>query len=679
MLSNTAPLLIEIGCEELPAAAVQSLAESLLQNLMQRLLDAHLTEGAPESSAWTPRRLIFRHPAIHLRQPQSEEIIAGPPVRIAFKPDGSLSAQGAGFAAKNGVSPEALFRQTTPKGEYLAVRKKTGGGAASTLLLDLIPEAIRAIPLPRSMRWDGELRFLRPVRWLLALHGETLIPFRLGSLTAAAESRGHRTLGKPRFAVASANDYPARWKKNFVIPSPADRYAAIFGPTRVPFQREDIELENTLVNLTEWPSTIVGEFDPAYLKTLPADVLITVMRDHQKYLAVGDGSGNLAPKFIAVLNQNSDPKGLIRHGNERVLRARFSDAQFFFDTDRKRSLRDRLPLLDQVTFQAKLGSYGAKAKRMQTLAAALGGNADAQQGALLAKCDLTTEMVKEFPELQGIMGGHYAHAEGLPETVATAIADQYRWDTPPRSREGAVVSLADKLDTIAGMFALGEIPTGSADPFALRRQGNGIIRTLVECQLPLSLRHAVEQTLAGYGAIAEFHPAAETLAATAAFFTERLSFYLRDARGASTNQAVAVLASGADIPLDAAQRLAALQKAPDLAAVAAVVKRARSIVRKEGGLDKWIAQGLAQPLDPAALTQPAAQALYAAVKSLPESQDYAAELQAIASLALPLERFFTEVRVNDPDPALRATRLSLLASTVARLNRIADFAELAVS
>lgn len=674
MPNETAPLLVEIGCEELPAAAVQSLAEALQQNLMQRLQEARLTEGDPDQPAWTPRRLIFHHPAVHRRQPESEEIITGPPVRIAFKPDGSLSAQGSGFAAKNGVSPEAVFRQTTPKGDYIALRKKTGGGAAGALLLDLIPEAIRAIPLPRSMRWDGNLRFLRPIRWLLALHGEVLIPFRLGSLTAAAESRGHRTLGKPRFSVASASDFPAHWKENCVIPSPADRYAAIFGPTGVPFQRADVELEITLVNLTEWPSTIVGEFDPAYLKTLPADVLITVMRDHQKYLAVDDGRGNLAPKFIAVLNQNGDPKGLIRHGNERVLRARFSDAQFFFATDRKRSLRDRLPLLDQVTFQAKLGSYGAKARRMQTLAAALGGNAEAQQAALLAKCDLTTEMVKEFPELQGIMGGHYARAEGLPDAIANAIADQYRWDTPPRSPEGAVVSLADKFDTIAGMFAIGEIPTGSADPFALRRQGNGIIRTLVECQMPLSLRHAVEQGLAGYGANADFHPSAETLAATAAFFTERLSFYLRDACGASANQAAAVLASGADNPLDAAQRLAALQQAPDLAAVAAVVKRARSIVRKEGGLEHW----LAQPLDPAALTQPAAQALHAAVKSLPESSDYAAELQAIASLAAPLERFFNEVRVNDPDPQLRALRLALLASAVARLNRIADFAELAV-
>lgn len=671
MPPETAPLLIEIGCEELPAGALQRLARDFEEKLNHRLHELQLGSG---TAAWTPRRLIFFSPAILLRQPQGEEEITGPPARIAFNPDGSLSAQGAGFAAKNGLNPEAVFRLTTPKGEYIAVRKKTGGIAAGDLLLELIPQAILAIPLPRSMRWNGDLRFLRPIRWLLALHGETLIPFRLGPLTAAAESRGHRTLGKPRFVVSSASDYPARWKKNFVLPDPQERYAVIFGSPRVPYQRADIELENTLVNLTEWPGTIVGEFDPAYLKTLPADVLITVMRDHQKYLAVGDGHGNLAPKFIAVVNQKDDAKSLIRHGNERVLRARFSDAQFFFDADRKRSLRDRLPLLDQVTFQVKLGSYGAKAKRLQTLAAALGGNGDAQQAALLAKCDLTTEMVKEFPELQGVMGGHYARAEGLPEPVATAIADQYLYETAPHTPEGAVVSLADKLDTIAGMFALGEIPSGSADPFALRRQGNALIRILIERQIPLSLRHALEQALAGYGANAGFRPTAETLAATAAFFEERLSFYLRESRAASAHQAAAVLASGSDDPLDAAQRLAALQQAPDLSAVAAVVKRARSIVRKEGGLEKW----LAQPFDAAQLTEPAAQALHAAVKSLSESSDYAAELQAIASLASPLERFFNEVRVNDPDPALRAHRLSLLAWTVARLNRIADFAELAV-
>ncbi|MGH9414165.1 MAG: glycine--tRNA ligase subunit beta [Terriglobales bacterium] len=662
---ETAPLLVEIGCEELPAGAVAALAQAFADNLNQRLQDLG-TGGA----AWTPRRLLFFAPAVRLRQPAGEEEVVGPPVRIAYKADGSLSPQGLGFAAKNQAQPGAVYRVRTAKGEYVALRRKTGGAAAGNLLTDFIPEALLAVPLPRSMRWEGELRFLRPLRWLLALHGSSLIPFRLGALTAASESRGHRTLGQARFRVANASDYPRLWRDNFIMTSPDERLAVIRGAGG----RHDPALESVLAGLTEWPSAITGSFDARYLKSLPGDVLITVMRDHQKYFAVHAADGGLAANFVAILNQKDDPRGLIRHGNERVLRARFSDAQFFFDSDRKRTLADRLPLLDQITFQAKLGSYGAKAKRMQALAAGLGGNEAARHAALLAKCDLTTDMVKEFTELQGIMGGHYARAEGLPGAVADAIADQYRFETAPRSAEGAIVALADKLDTIAGMFALGEIPSGSADPFGLRRMGNSVVRTLVEREMTFSLGAAIQQALAIHGPNADFRPIADTLEATGAFFKERLSFYLREAMSATPQQVAAVVASGSDDALDAARRLQALQQAPDLAAVAAVVKRARSIVRKEGGLEKWSAQGL----DPAALREPAGQALHAAVQDLPASADYRAELPAIAALAAPLERFFNEVRVNDDDPAVRATRLSLLAQTVARLNRIADFAELAI-
>ncbi|MGH9475991.1 MAG: glycine--tRNA ligase subunit beta [Terriglobales bacterium] len=670
-MPDTAPLLVEIGCEELPARMVASLAQAFSANLNQRLQVVQLGRG---EAAWTPRRLVFYAPEVQLRQPEGEEEVVGPPARVAYKPDGSLSPQGVGFAAKNQVPADAVYRLSNAKGEYVAVRRKSGGAAAADLLLELIPQALAAVPLSRSMRWADGARFVRPVRWLLALHGSEAIPFSWSGLKAAAESRGHRALGQARFAVAAASDYPALWTKNFVMVSPVERSAAI-AEAAGPRHRPDPDLFDTLVNLTEWPSGIVGDFDPVYLKSLPSEVLVTVMRNHQKYLALDDGNGSLAPQFVAVLNQADDPQGLIRHGNERVLRARFRDAQFFFDIDRKQQLMDRLPRLDGVTFQVKLGSYGDKARRMQAMAAGMGGNEAAEQAALLAKCDLTTEMVKEFPELQGVMGGHYARAEGLPEVVAQAIADQYLFDAAPHSIEGAVVALADKLDTVAGMFALGEIPTGSADPFALRRQGNSIIRTLIERQMPFKLRAAIEQALAGYGAHADFRSADEVCQAAAAFFKERLSFYLREVLGASANAAAAVLAAGSDDPLDAARRYEALFQAPDLSAVAAVVKRARSIVRKEGGLEQW----LAQPPNLALLREEAEIGLRVAVDGLNESdEDYNAELQAIAALALPLERFFNEVQVNDPDPALRASRLGLLAATVARLNRIADFAELAV-
>ncbi|MGH9465987.1 MAG: glycine--tRNA ligase subunit beta [Terriglobales bacterium] len=671
MPENCLPLLIEIGCEELPAGAVAALALAFKDHLNRRLAEADLGVGEMQ---WTPRRLLFFAPELRLRQPESEELVVGPPARTAYASDGQLSHQGLGFAAKNQTPPEALFRLTNAKGEYVALKKKSGGAAAAELLLRLIPGALDALPLPRSMTWGPGTRFLRPVRWLLALHGAEVIPFQWAGLTASRESRGHRTLGAARFPVSNASEFPALWKTNFVLTSPQDRFEAITKPLDQLRQLHDPALEDTLVNLTEWPTPLVGSFEAAYLRSLPPEVLVTVMRDHQKYFAVEDQDGQLAPKFVAIINQSGDPQGLIRHGHERVLRARFSDAQFFFDTDRKRPLRDRLPLLDQVTFQAKLGSYGAKARRLEALAGLLGGDAAAQQAALLAKCDLTSEMVKEFPELQGIMGGHYARADGLSEAIAQAIADQYCFDKPSRTLAGALVSLADKLDTVAGMFALGEIPSGSADPFALRRAGNGVVRTLVEREMPFSLQAAARRALDGYGSNAEFHPAEEVLAALAAFFEERLSFYLRDVLSATPQQSAAVLASGADDPLDAARRLHALRAAPDLAAVAAVVKRARSIVRKEGALDLW----KSQPLADLPLSVPAAVALRDKIASLAPDLGYASELARIAALAAPLERFFNEVRVNDPDPALRAQRLALLSHAVARLLRIADFAELAV-
>jgi glycyl-tRNA synthetase beta chain len=675
-------LLIELGCEELPARMAPSLAQGFAENLMQRLKASGLVGAEAQAEvAWTPRRLLVRVAAVARQQPQQEEEVVGPPARLAFAADGSLTPQGLGFVAKNQAQPADAYKVTNAKGEYLALRRKTGGARAAAVLLELVPEAFFALTLPRSMKWDGELRFVRPLRWLLGLHGAEVVPFRLGALTADRRSRGHRTLGG-EFTVAAAADFPGPWLAHAVVASPAARRAQIAAAAGRQLKqnlkvRGDAGLEDTLVNLTEFPDAILGSFDAAYLTVLPEEVLVTVMRDHQKYLAVEDAEGKLAPYFVAVLNQKGDPQGLIRHGNERVLRARFSDAQFFFTTDRKLRLAERLPMLEQVTFQARLGSYRAKSLRMRRLAGWLaqqwglgeGERAAAEQAAELAKCDLTTDLVKEFPELQGIMGGHYARAEGVSEAVAQAIADQYAWEMPPRSVVGAAVSLADKFDTIAGMFAIGEIPSGSADPFGLRRQGNGIVRTLIERKLKLSLGAALQQALAGYAEIG----LQELPAATSEFFKERLSFYLRDSAGLDAAKVGAALASGADDALDACHRAQALAEAPDLAAVAAVVKRARSIVRKEGGMEKWQAVGIKTEL----LRDPAEQALRAAVEALPAGGDYAAELQAIAGLAAPLENFFSQVRVNDEDPAIRANRLALLAETVARLNRIADFAELA--
>ncbi|HUX67010.1 MAG TPA: glycine--tRNA ligase subunit beta [Terriglobales bacterium] len=675
-------LLVELGTEEMPARVVEGLARQFAQSLNQRLNTAQLltAEAGTPTVHFTPRRLLCLQAGVLEVQPTSEEQVLGPPRRVAFGADGKPSPQGKGFAAKNNVAAEDLFTVTTPKGEYVALRRKVGGGKAEALLAAIIPEAFGDLELPRSMRWEGELRFIRPLRWLVGLWGETCIGFRLGELEAGTTSWGHRSLGAGSFAVKAAEEFPARWRENFVITDPAERRAAIATAASKLLPaglrlRVDAGLEDTLVNLTEYPDAILGSYSPAYLDSLPPEVLVTVMRDHQKYFAVEDERGRLAPHFVAVINQQGDPKGYIRHGNERVLRARFSDAQFFFDADRRSSLGERLPMLEQVTFQAKLGSYRDKSRRMRALATWLaelwkqaGLEADvatAANAAEMAKCDLTTDMVKEFPELQGIMGGHYALASGQTAAVAEAIADQYAWEAPPRSLEGAAVSLADKLDTIAGMFAIGEAPTGSADPFGLRRQANGVVRTLIERELPLSLAAACEQALQGY----HRELPATTRAELAGFLRERLSFYLREVAGFAYDVVAAVLAVDADQPLEGLRRCAALASAPETAAVAAVIKRAGNIVRKEG----WTAARV----DEALLAAPAEQALHQAVAALPSDAPYADELAAISQLAAPLQRFFNEVRVNDENADIRANRLSLLAWTVARLSRLADFGELA--
>lgn len=671
------PFLLEIGCEEIPARMVAGLARQLADKLNQYLNESGLAE-LPGVPYFTPRRLIFCHPGVRDRQPLSEVEIQGPPARLAIAPDGSFTPQALAFATKAGAAASGLYRVTTPKGEYVAIRRQQGGATAASLLADLIPRVFTGLDLPRSMNWgtDG-LRFIRPVRWALALLGSTPVPFQLGSLASGQRSWGHRTLGQ-EFSVTSASDFPGLWKRNFVMPDPAERRAAILqaaGAHLPPAStlRHDQNLLDTLVNLTEWPDALAGQFAATYLGALPAEVLVTVMRDHQKYFAVEDSDGMLAPNFVVVINQSGDAQGLIRHGNERVLRARFSDAQFFWNQDRKLPLPERLPLLEQVTFQAKLGSYRAKSRRLRALAAWLAGQWPAAEvdaaaeAAELAKCDLTTDMVKEFPELQGVMGGYYAQAGGSSPAVVGAIADQYAWDAAPRSDTAAAVSVADKLDTVVGMFAIGEVPSGSADPYGLRRLGNGIVRTLIERKLPLELSGAVAHAGAGYDPALPSDPAA----ALTGFFRDRQAFYLTESAGFAPAIAAAVLAAGSGQPLDAFRRAQALAATPNTAAVAAVVKRARSIVRKE----KWESR----QFDPARLTAPAGIALHAAVSALPDSGDYAAELAAIATLADPLDRFFNEVRVNDPDPAIRANRLGLLAWAVDRLSRVADFSELAVA
>lgn len=710
-------LWIELGCEEIPARWVEGLARQMAERVVAGLRAARLleaenasekapvkpAEAAPENAAatlaaapephpepqWTPRRLALRCGGVRERQPGRSEEIIGPPAAIAFAPDGSPTRQGAGFAAKNGLPAAALYRTATAKGEYAALRREDAGRPAAAVLAEELGGWIAAMDLPKAMRWDGGgLSFVRPIRWWTVLLDDAEVPAQLGPLAAGRRSRAHPALGAGTLDLTSAASAAQELERGSVVLDPAERRRRISAGLQAALAgsglraRTDDALLETLVNLTEWPAVVAGDFDPAFL-ALPAEVLVTVMRDHQKYFAVEQdhrqppGASPLAPRFLAVMDLDQDREGFVRHGHERVLRARFKDAEFFWCSDRQRPLASRFENLQAVTFHARLGSYAEKTLRVAHLARALAAETAADAGhaaqaAQLAKCDLTTDLVKEFTELQGIMGGLYAQAEGLPPEVWQAIYDQYT--DAPRTAAGAALGLADRLDTLAGLFAAGEIPTGSRDPFALRRAANAVIRICADRRLHLRLGAAVDAALAGYRAAPPPPPAREQLLA---FFRERQEFFLREA--GYGDLAAAVLAAVPDDitrQIEHAQALAQLraQNREAFLRVAGALKRMRNIVRKEG----WTSEAV----NPGLLALPEERRLHAAVSDIARDRGPAfpplRELVAIADLWRVLDEFFQAVRVNDPDPALRANRLGLLHWAGRELSQVADFAQIVI-
>src|SRR5579864_7356347 len=506
-----ADFLLEIGTEEIPARMLDQAREELQDKIAGVLhftgLKKAIGYARPESFS-TPRRLVVMVTGVLSQQPDVQEQLTGPATKVAYK-DGQPTPAAHAFAKKAGVDVSQLQKVTTPKGEYLTASVTNKGKPAAQVLAELLPKEIAAIYWPKNMYWRAGKpeRFVRPIRWVVALLDGEVIPLEFAGIKAGNQSRGHRILGPEKVVINVPAQYAELMRVAHVAVAASERKDRIrkaldAARRTVPNVRwrEDDELLNTVVNLTEWPSAILGSFDKEYL-SLPEEVLVTVMRDHQKYFAVEDAAGKLAPHFLAVLNTDGDPDGLIRHGNERVLRARFNDARFFWDTDQKTPLVNRVEMLKAVTFQKDLGSYAAKAERMVALGERLCRTVDGagmkvdpnaiEQAARYAKTDLTAELVKEFTELQGVIGGLYAKVQGMRPTIADAIYDQYKpqstEDSSPRTVEGAVISIADKADSIAGMFALGLVPSGSKDPFALRRQANGIVKTIVEHKLPLSL------------------------------------------------------------------------------------------------------------------------------------------------------------------------------------------------
>lgn len=696
--------LLEIGCEEIPARMIDGAREELAKRVVDLMArESLLAAGSACESLATPRRMAILVPGVAATQPDVTEQITGPSLKVAYK-DGAPTPAAEAFAKKAGVDVSKLEKVSTPKGEYLAATVTRKGRAAAEVLAELLPKEIAAIYWAKNMYWRAGKpeRFVRPVRWIVALLDGEVVPLEYAGIKAGNETRGHRILGPGVHKIARAEDYQNVLKNAHVIAARSEREhkirKALDAATRtVPGARwrEDAPLLDTVVNLTEWPSCILGGFDPQFL-SLPEEVLVTVMRDHQKYFAVEDAAGKLAPYFLAVLNTEGDLDGLIRHGNERVLRARFNDARFFWDTDQKTPLKDRVEMLRAVTFQKELGNYHAKSGRVAALIAKMAAwvkfdLATAQEAARLAKTDLTTELVKEFTELQGIVGGLYAAAQGNTPAVADAIYDHYKpasmEQDAPRTIEGAIVSIADKADSIAGMFGLGLAPSGSKDPFALRRQANGIIKTIAEdrFRLPVRLDDLMKAAFAGYegsDAAKNFKNAAEAQSQTLEFFRERAQFYLKDFRGFTYDTVNAVLATEFTDVVDAVKRCEAvgeIRSSADFEPLFVAFKRIKNIIRqaKEKGFE-IASEGLAFTEKQEAELWRDFQNAGNAYQPLQRKQQYLEAFRELAKVRGPVDTYFDKIMVMADDPALRARRLGVMNYLLETFNTIADLSEIVV-
>jgi glycyl-tRNA synthetase beta chain len=704
--------LLEIGCEEIPARMIDAASQELRERVGALLIRERLS-GGEVTHFDSPRRLAVMAAGIAAFQSDVTEQVNGPSVNVAYK-DGQPTPAAHAFAKKAGVDVAQLERVTTPKGEYLAAKVTKKGRTAAEIFAESLPKELSTIYWPKNMYWrKPNERFVRPVRWLVAMLDGEVIPLEFGGIRAGNRSRGHRILTDGAVTIPRAGSAYVDSLRAAKVLGRAEREhqirKALDAATRtVPGARwrEDKALLDTVVNLTEFPSAVLGSFDPQFL-ALPEEVLVTVMRDHQKYFAVEDAHGKLAPHFLAVLNTDSDPQGLIRHGNERVLRARFNDARFFWETDQKKSLLERLESLKHVTFQKDLGSYFDKTQRVQRLCSWLSeilkqGGIAVRPGVIhkavcLSKTDLTTELVKEFTELQGIVGGLYARAQQLDPTlpeatrlaIADAVYDHYKPestdDRVPRSMEGAVLSIGDKADTIAGMFALGLVPSGSKDPFALRRQANAIVKVIAEKKLPLRLDELMRDARSGYqrsDAEKKFVGEEKFSESVATFFRERLEFHLKDVCGYAYDVVKAVLGADANDVVDAVQRAEAVKQVlhmPEFQAIGAACKRIRNILKQAE--EKGIEPAATFEYLPGSAPEEKSLATYVEVngpkvEALRTKKDYRDALMLLATARAPVDAFFDKVMVMVEDPKLRANRLALLRTLLKEFSTVADFSEI---
>ncbi len=696
--------ILEIGTEEMPARFVSRLGEELVE-LFTRLLAEARIDNAGVAAYATPRRLTAHVSGLALTQRLEEELVSGPPVKIAYDAEGKLTKAGEGFAKTQGLDVADLFVQQTPKGDYLAARKKVGGGKTLDILPGLCLTAFKSLSFPKRMKW-GSLEFLfgRPLRWVLALLDADVVPIEIAGLTSGRITHGHRVLGPGPWTVDSAADYfdVIRDKAKVVIDArerlemvraEGDRIACEVGGSVV--WDEGLLLE--VANLVEFPRPILADFAPLYLE-LPKQVLLTSMQSHQKSFGIQKPDGSLLPHFLTTLNIEPTDMAVVKKGWERVLKARLEDARFFWEADLGTELDEWLAKLDSVVFLGPLGSMGHKSRRLEKLCGKLAqavspGDkafaADMARAGRLAKADLMSEMVYEFDSLQGVMGGIYAARKGESPIVAQAVAEQYLPagpDSPvPATLSGALLAIADKADTLAGCFGLGMIPTGAADPYALRRAALGISRIVMEHGLRLRLDELLAWAQEGYEGVKWKLAPAEAQAKMLDFFGQRLRALFAAGQDVDSRVADAALGAGfVDIRTLKARfdALAAFSREDDFAQAVLTFKRADNIIRK---LDVTAAAGLTTTVNEALLEMAQERELAGKLgqsakrfEELWQADDFAGILAQLRELRPAVDAFFDGVMVMAEDPALRQNRLNLLFGLVDRMKSVADFGALQV-
>ena len=677
---NHASLLLEIGTEEIPARFIPDGVKSLKDALLKFFEDTAINFGNVSEYA-TPRRLALVIEDVAEKQKDRTKEIAGPPKKIAFDEKGNPTQAAVGFAKSCNVDVKELKTVRTERGEYLSVTISETGRKTIDVLSEALPKLISSVQFPKSMRWGGSvLRFARPIRWITAMLGAEVISFELDGLKSSNKSFGHRFISPGPFDIKDPVSYKSILAENGIIADPAERRGIILDETKKIESKtggkvhEDAELLNTVTFLVEYPTVIMGDFDPAYL-SLPKELIVTVMRSHQKYFSMEDKAGNLMPHFVLVSNTKSENSATVKRGAERVLRARLEDARFYYNEDRKKPLWDYVEKLNKVTFHEKLGSLYEKAERIAFLSSyicdELGTPAkeNALKAAMLAKADLVTGVVREFPELQGYMGMVYAGNSGEDDEVAAAIYEHYlprfSGDILPSGEAGSIISIADKIDNIASFFLLGLAPTGSEDPFALRRQAMGVINILIKKDNAVSLEQIIDKAVQG---LENYLPSRKPLD------EEILKFFYQRFEGMLLNEGYAYdvidsvfSAKGRGIR-DIKQRvetLSDMREMPGFPELVTAAKRVYNILAK-------IKAGQFNADMPA---EPAEKELHQAVMHVNKELTWK-NYNALFELKEPVNNFFEKVLVMDKDPAVKANRLALLLTVKDAFNSLGDFSKI---